>query len=169
VLPFVPEPERLLTIAELTPQDELLREVAEYLERHRVIGTSAHVMPVPLRAVTIVADVIVSRGADTEAVRRDIEDELYRFINPLVGGSADGPGEGWGFGRPLNEGELYALVHEVPGVHRIVEVGMYETDLETPKTPEAQPEGARVVLAPNELLCSAIHRVRTRHLHHDGD
>jgi hypothetical protein len=40
---------------------------------------------------------------------------------------------------------------------------MYETDLNTPGTPSPQPAGPRIDLMPNELVCSASHRVRARH------
>jgi predicted phage baseplate assembly protein len=169
VLPPVAHPERQLTLAELTPEEELLREVAEFLDARRLIGTSLHVMPVPLRGVTIVADVAIGRGAEADAVEGEIEKELYRFVNPLVGGAAEGPGEGWEFGRPLNEGELYALVQEVPGVERVRLLRIYETDLHTPESPDPHPAGARLAIAPNELLCSASHRIRARHRDDDGD
>jgi predicted phage baseplate assembly protein len=163
VLAPVADPERQLTIGELTPDEELLREVAEFLDAHRLVGTSVHVMPVPLRAVTVVVDVAIGRGAESDAVEQDVKQELFRFVNPLVGGTADGVGEGWEFGRPLNEGELYALVQEVPGVERVRMLRMYETDLRSPDAPAPQPVGARLAIAPNELLCSATHRVRARH------
>ena len=163
ILPNVADPARRLKLAELRPDEELLAEVADHLDGHRIVGTSVHVMPVLLRGVTIVADLEVARGAHSDAVEHEVTRELYRFINPLVGGNTEGPGEGWDFGRALNEAELHALVHELPGVKRVRMLRMYATELRTPDAPAAQPTPTRLTLAPNELLCSAIHRVRARH------
>jgi hypothetical protein len=114
-------------------------------------------MPVPLRGVTVVADVTIVRSAHAGDVERDVKAALEGFVNPLVGGLA---GEGWEFGRALNEGELYPLVQDVPGVDRVRMVRMYETDARTPETPHPTPAGARISIARNELFCSATHRVR---------
>jgi predicted phage baseplate assembly protein len=162
VLPAVASPMREIPPDELTAGPELLDEVASYLDERRLVGAHIDVKPVPLRAVTVVADVLVDRSAHTDVVAGRIREALYRFVNPVVGGSIDGVGEGWEFGRPLNDGELYALVHDVPGVSRIRMVRMYETDPRTPDKPNPEPVGARLVLAPDELLCSATHRVRAR-------
>jgi predicted phage baseplate assembly protein len=169
VLPPVSSPERQLTIDELTPDEETLAEVSEYLEARRVVGTSVHVMPVPLRGVTVVADLDIEHGAHPDTVERAVTEELFRFVNPLVGGAVDGPGEGWDFGRPLTEGELHGLVQQIPGVERVCMLRIYETDPHTPDTPQPQPVRARLPLAPNELLCSASHRVRARHGDDDRD
>jgi predicted phage baseplate assembly protein len=163
VLPAVANAARALSYDELTAEPELLEEVAAYLDERRLVGTQVDVKPVPLRGVTVVADVLIERTAHTDVVAGRIRDALYRFVNPLVGGSLDGEGEGWEFGRPLNDGELYGLVHDVPGVSRVWMVRMYETNPATPGQPEPEPVGSRFVLEPHELLCSATHRVRARH------
>jgi predicted phage baseplate assembly protein len=160
VLPPVVHPDRRLTFEELRPSTRVLKGVAEFLDGRRLMGTRLHVMPVPLRCVTVVVDVTVSRAAQPERVEQCVKEALYRFVNPLVGGSIEGPGEGWAFGRPLNEGDIYSLVLEVDEVEHVRTVRMYETDPRTPDSPSPQPSGSRIVLAPNEVLCSGTHRVR---------
>jgi predicted phage baseplate assembly protein len=160
VLPPVADPDRRLRFEELRPNTRVLEGVAEFLDDRRLMGTRLHVMPVPLRCVTVVADVIVSRAEQPQRVEERVKDALYRFVNPLVGGSIEGPGEGWEFGRPLNEGDLYSLIHDVHGVERVRSVRMYETDPRTPDTPDPHPTRSRIVLAANEVLCSGAHRVR---------
>jgi predicted phage baseplate assembly protein len=161
ILPPAVDPERPLTQAELTPSPDLLESVADFLDERRLMGTRVHVMPVPLRGVTVVVDVAIARWAHVDVVEREIKEGLYHFINPLVGGSAHAD-DGWAFGRPLNAGELYALVQHVPGVDRIHKLRMYETDPRSPDTPDPRPAGTEIVLAPNELVFSGSHRVRAR-------
>ena len=165
VLPHLHNPERRLSLHELTPSETLLEEVKEYLDQRRLVGTSVHVTPVPLRAVTVVVDVLVERSAFTDTVEREINEELYRFLNPLVGGSLDPDGEGWDFGRAVKEGDLYSLLRDVPGVDHVEDLRLYATELTaTGERPEARPSpDGRIGLAPNELICSATHRVRARH------
>jgi hypothetical protein len=76
---------------------------------------------------------------------------LYAYINPLVGG--------WPFGRALNQGELYAVVHAVPGVDSVRILRLYEVDLLTGQR-SSKPAGRQVMLAADELIASGEHVVR---------
>ena len=90
-----------------------------------------------------------------------IKHELERFLNPLVGGGPPGArGDGWGFGRTLNLGELYSRVQDVSGVDRVRGVRMYRTDMGQPEKPDPTAAGEQITIGPNEVLCSAHHRVR---------
>lgn len=165
VLPAVDKPLGPLTREQLTPDVELLEAVKEYLDERRLVGTRVDVMPVGLRWVTAVVQVLGAPRSDPARVEARVEEELYRFVNPIVGGVIDGPGDGWGFGRPLNQGELYALVHDVPGVEHVRSVRIYETTPDptrpgSPLRPEPQPAGDRIEIDPWEVVCSASHRVK---------
>lgn len=150
----------------LVPDEELLGEVARDINRRRTAGTSVHVMPVPVKAVTVVADVWIERLSRPDDVERAVLAALYRYVNPYVGGPGGG---GWRFGAPLNEGDLHKVVHDVPGVHRVAELNMYETDPRRPGVPDPQPAGPRIGVDSNELLCSGTHRVRARRRLDDDD
>ena len=65
-------------------------------------------------ACSVVCDVQAALGADPGRVEIEIERMLYTYLNPLVGGNPHGPGTGWEFGRSLNQGELFGVVHQVP-------------------------------------------------------
>ena len=84
---------------------------------------------------------------------------LYTYLNPLVGGSPDGVGEGWQFGRALNQGELYGIVHAVDGVDFVKILRVYETELATGKQ-APKPAWSHIVLEPDELIASATHVVK---------
>ena len=57
-----------------------------------------------------------------------------------MGGNPTGPGAGWAFGRALNQGELYGVVHAVDGVEFVRILRLYETNLETGEQ-SAKPAG----------------------------
>jgi hypothetical protein len=113
--PRVDAADRQLGHADLVPDEGLLREVAEYLDERRLIGTTVQVRPCRFRALSVVVNLQVTPLADRTRVGEDVAHALYTFLNPLVGGSAGGPGAGWPFGRALNQGELYGIVHAVEG------------------------------------------------------
>ena len=148
----------------LLPDDDLIREVAEYLDARRLVGTVVEVAPVPLVGVTVAADVRIERHRAPDRVERDVLDALYRYLNPLTGGDPDGPAEdGWAFGRPVAQGELFGVIEDVPGVEVVESVEIYEADLDLGRPrPRQKPEGARLLLRDNQLPCSCGHLVRVR-------
>ena len=79
-----------------------------------------------------------------------------------MGGNPTGPGEGWAFGRALNQGELYGVVHAVEGVEFVKILRIYETNLQTGEQ-NSKPAGSHIVLEPDELLASAQHIVKATH------
>ena len=132
---------------ELVPDEELLTEVAEYLDERRLIGTTVQLLPVRYRGLSVVVNLQASPLADTARVEEDVAHALYTYLNPLVGGNPTGPGEGWDFGRALNQGELYGVVHAVDGVEFVKILRIYETNLQTGEQ-SAKPAGTHIVLEP---------------------
>jgi predicted phage baseplate assembly protein len=162
VVPRAEPPDRQLELAELMPDEELLAEVAQHLDRHRLVGTSVQLLPAGFKGVSVVADVEASALADPQRVEQDVAHALNTYLNPLVGGSPGGPGDGWPFGRALNLGELYGIVHSIDGVVQARILRLYETDLRTGEQ-AAQPAGNRVTLEPTELIASGTHVVKASH------
>jgi hypothetical protein len=79
-----------------------------------------------------------------------------------VGGSPTGPGLGWEFGRALNQGELFGIVHSIEGVEFVKILRVYETDLKTGKQ-ESKPAGTFLPLESDELIASGTHIVKAEH------
>ncbi len=158
VLAGVADADRQLTLAELIPGRVLLGQVAAYLDERRTLGSSVHVAPARLRGVSVVVNVQVAPGADTGRVEIDVRKSLYRYLNPLIGGSSGGPGSGWGFGRPVVEGELYGVVQAIVGVEQIVLLRIYETDFADRRA--RHPAGSQLTIEPHELVVSDSHTVR---------
>jgi predicted phage baseplate assembly protein len=162
VLPRVAPADRKLTFEELTPDEGLLGEIGGYLDGRRVIGTTVHLLPVRLRGVSVVVNLQAEPRADLHRVEEEVLQALYTYLNPLAGGDATGPGDGWPFGRMLNQGELYQIVHAVDGVEFVKILRVYETEMRTGQQ-APQPAGSHIALEPDELLASGTHVVKADH------
>ncbi len=162
VLPRIEGADRLLSLEELTPSEELLTQVASYIDERRLLGTTVELMPVKLRGVSVVVDVQAAPFASLQRVEQDVDHALTSYLNPLIGGDPGGPGDGWPFGRTLNQGELYGIVHAVRGVEFVKILRVYGVDLATEERSD-KPLGSHLELDPDELLASAEHVVRVSH------
>jgi predicted phage baseplate assembly protein len=162
IVPRVEPADRLLAYEELVPGEGLLKEVAEYLDERRLIGTTVQLLPVRYRGLSVVCNLQASPLADIRRVEEDVAHALYTYLNPLVGGDIGGQGTGWSFGRALNQGELYGIVHAVEGVEFVKILRIYETNMVTGEQ-AAKPAGTHIVLEPDELIASGTHIVKASH------
>jgi predicted phage baseplate assembly protein len=162
LVPRIHPADRRLHFDELMPDEALLSEVGEYLDHRRLIGTTVELKPCRYRGLSVVVNLQARPLADTARVEQDVAHALYTYLNPLVGGDASGPGQGWPFGRALNQGELYGVVHAVDGVEFVRILRIYETNLETGEQ-SAKPAGTHIVLEPDELMASGLHIVKATH------
>ncbi|WP_042385241.1 putative baseplate assembly protein [Streptacidiphilus melanogenes] len=150
----VPDPGGRLRFEQLVPADALLERITDYLDERRLIGTRLAVGPPFYQGVTVVATLHAFRGADTDRVRRQVHDALYRHLDPLVGGAL---GTGWPFGRPVQSGEIFAVLQRVPGVELVDQVLLHPADPLTGKRGDATD---RIDLDAPSLVFSFDHRVR---------
>jgi predicted phage baseplate assembly protein len=162
IVPRVYPADRQLTYEELIPDEALMTEVAEYLDERRLIGTTVQLLPCRFRGLSVIVNLQASPLADTARVEEDVAHALYTYLNPLVGGNPGGPGAGWTFGRALNQGELYGIVHAVDGVEFVKILRIYETNLETGEQ-SSKPAGTHIVLESDELMASGQHIVKATH------
>ncbi len=159
ILPRVEPADRRLEPNELTPDEALFEEVAAFLDARRLIGTTIELVPARLRGVSVVVNLVASPHSDLERVERDVSYALYTYLNPLVGGSQVGLGDGWQFGRSLNQGELYGVVHAVDGVEFVKILRVYEADIATGKQAPKQ-AGTHIEIERDELIASTTHVVK---------
>ncbi|BBA98922.1 hypothetical protein RVR_5315 [Actinacidiphila reveromycinica] len=143
-----------LRFEQLVPDDALLERITDYLDDRRLIGTRLAVGPPYYQGVTVVATLHAFRGTDTEMVRQRAHDALYRHLDPLTGGAQ---GTGWAFGRPVQAGEVFAVLQRVPGVELVDEVLLHPAD---PLTGKRGDPTERIDLEPPSLVFSFDHRVR---------
>ncbi|MGI5519177.1 putative baseplate assembly protein [Streptomyces sp. CA-106131] len=150
----VADPGGRLRFEQLVPGDALLEQITRHLDERRLIGTRLAVGPPYYQGVTVVATVHAFRGVDTDRVRRQAHDALYRHLDPLTGGA---DGRGWPFGRPVQSGEVFAVLQRVPGVELVDQVTLHPADPLTGKRGEATD---RIDLTAPSLVFSFDHRVR---------
>ena len=163
IVPGITPADRLLEAHELIPDEELLHRGRRVPRRAPADRHERRAAPGALRGVSVVVNVQAARRADLARVETDVAQALYTYLNPLVGGSLEGLGTGWEFGRALNQGELYGIVHAVEGVEFVKILRVYETDLVTGKQ-EPKPMGSFLPLEPDELIASGTHIVKAEHV-----
>ncbi|GAA3458576.1 putative baseplate assembly protein [Saccharothrix longispora] len=142
-----------LRFEQLVPTPDVLRAVAAALDERRLLGTRIVVEPPRYQGVTVVARLSPVDAADAARVREEAVDALHRHLNPLRGGV---DGTGWEFGRPVQFGEVFAVLQRVPGVRVVEEVLLFPAN---PITGARGTPADRVEVAPNALVFSHLHQV----------
>lgn len=148
----VPDEGGRLRFEQLIPPDSVLATVAERLDERRLVGTRLIVEPPAYQGVTVVAELVAADG-EVDRVRAEALDALFRHIDPLRGGA---DGAGWPFGRPVQYGEIFAVLQAVPGVRLVDEVRLFPAD---PLTGRRGAAADRIDVAANALVFSHQHQV----------
>lgn len=154
VVPAAAENGGRIDFAELVPGEDMLTRITERLDEVRLIGTRVLVSPPRYRGVTVVARVIARPRLDAARVRNDALAALYEYLNPISGGRE---GRGWEFGRPVQSGDVYALLQRVRGVDLVEDVRLFGAN---PVTGERGEECQRLDVDPHSLIFSYEHHVR---------
>ena len=119
-----------------------------------MIGTTVQLLPMRLRGVSVVVNLQAEPRADAAARRGGGPAGALHLSEPAGRRRRPpGRGSGWPFGRLLNQGELYPIVHAVDGVEFVKILRLYETTCETGEQ-APQPAGSQIVLEPDELMAS---------------
>jgi predicted phage baseplate assembly protein len=141
-------------LARLRPGADLVDRIRSYLDERRCLGATVRVGPPRYEGVTVVAQLRAAPGTTAEALHNDAVDELYRYLDPVSGGL---DGDGWPFGRPVQSGEVFAVLQRLPGVAMVEEVQLFAADLA-----DGNRRGPlqRIELADHALVFSYQHQVR---------
>ncbi|MGC0418060.1 putative baseplate assembly protein [Embleya sp. AB8] len=142
-----------LRFEQLIPSDRVLAAIAERLDERRLVGTRLVVEPPAYQGVTVVARLVATTAGEVDRVREDALDALYRRVNPLRGGV---DGTGWPFGRPVQYGEVFAVLQAVVGAGLVEEVRLFPAD---PITGRRGAPVERIEVARNALVFSYRHQV----------
>ncbi|MDH6577883.1 putative baseplate assembly protein [Kitasatospora sp. MAP5-34] len=143
-----------LRFEQLVPPDGMLAAIAEHLDERRPIGARLLVQPPYYQGVTVVARLTAEPAEPGGRIRERALDALYRYFNPVTGGP---DGTGWPFGRPVQAGEVHAVLQRVPGVELVEDVRLFAAN---PLTGERGSPGDRVELDAHALVFSYQHQVR---------
>jgi predicted phage baseplate assembly protein len=143
-----------LRFADLLPSESTLGAISRHLDQRRCLGARVLVEPPFYQGVTVVVKVIAKRRTVVGAVQDRALQALNRYLNPLTGGP---DGTGWPFGRPVQAGEIFAVLQGISGVELVEEVRLFGAD---PITGERGGPEQRIDLAANALVYSYEHQVR---------
>ncbi|MFI7482645.1 putative baseplate assembly protein [Kocuria sp. M1R5S2] len=150
----VPDEEARLRFGDLVPDDNTLTVVAEYLDERRPVGARVVVEPPRYLGVTVVARLTARRKVATDSLKRLSLQALYEYFDPIRGGP---DGDGWPFGRPVQSGEVHAVLQRLPGTEIVDEVFLFAVD---PRTGERGERVQRIDLGKHDLVFSVGHQVR---------
>jgi predicted phage baseplate assembly protein len=153
VVPAAPEAEARLKFEELVPQLETLEKIKAGLEQTRLIGTRVLIEPPLYRGITVVARVRARGRVKVSRVQAEAVEALYAYLNPISGGP---DGDGWPFGRPVQSGELFAVLQKIRGVEFVEDVRIFGAD---PITGERGQPAQRLDVEPSSLIFSYEHQV----------
>jgi predicted phage baseplate assembly protein len=154
VVPAAAEVGGQLRFADLSPPEDLLAMVAAHLDERRCLGARVVVEPPYYQGVTVVAQVRALPRVAPEAVQARAMVALDGHLHPMRGGP---DGAGWPFGRPVQAGEVFAVLQRVPGVDLVEEVRLFGAD---PITGQRGDPVQRIDLPAHALVFSYGHQVR---------
>jgi predicted phage baseplate assembly protein len=153
VVPAVPGSAEL-DFATLRVDPVTYQKIVRYLDERRCIGARLSVEEPLYRGVTVVAQLRTRAGTSPGALSSRATTALYDYLHPITGGP---DGDGWPFGRPVANGEVFAVLQRVPGVEMVESVRLFVAN---PSTGEPGAEVPRVELPPNALVFSVGHQIQ---------
>jgi predicted phage baseplate assembly protein len=133
----------------------LKNEVLSFLDERRLLGIQVKCHEPEYVGVSVQLEVGLEPRYSSPQAREEIEQslyvQLYRFLNPVTGGT---DGMGWKFGNPLYVSDIVSLLQNIPGIRYLGSVSLFElrylgdawVRIATPK--------AMIDPGPQGLLCS---------------
>jgi predicted phage baseplate assembly protein len=143
-----------LRFEDLLPAPTMLETVCGYLDERRTVGAQVVVEPPFYQGVTVVAKLVARPRTSSEELTREARRALHRYFDPLTGGLDGG---GWPFGRPVQAGEVYAVLQRLPGTELVDDVKLFPADPITGKRGEVT---QRIELDRFALVFSYEHQIR---------
>lgn len=109
----------------LSPQ--MTERILAYLDERRLLGVEVECGQPDYVGVTVQAEVALEPEYNNPLAQQEIVSKLqvalYRFLNPLTGGS---DGKGWSFGRPVYSSDIINLFQAIPGVRYLGTIQLFE-------------------------------------------
>ncbi|HLL64139.1 MAG TPA: putative baseplate assembly protein [Micromonosporaceae bacterium] len=153
VVPGVRSDDGRIPLGRLRPPEAVRERVVRALDERRVVGVRANVEPPSYVGVRVDARVRCRPDADPQRIESDAVTALFGYFNPLTGGP---DGRGWPFGRPVQVGEVYAVLGRVGGIDFVDEAVLFRVN---PVTGELSDPQDRIELEPTHLVFSVEHQV----------
>lgn len=148
----------------LTPQ--LQDRILAYLNERRLLGIQVKCIEPNYVGVSVQTEVALEPAYNNPQAQEEIlfnlRVALYRFLNPLTGGS---DAKGWPFGRPLYPSDIVTLFQQTPGVRYLGVVQLFEIRKQNATWVRTLPLDPVIEPGPQGLLCSwADNRLRSGHV-----
>lgn len=124
VIPRVPDPARFIAPELLIPDEKDLAVLRNYLDPRRLLTVRLSVRSPAYHWVAVKVQLRAAPGSDRDKVESAVLSRLYRFLNPLVGGTE---GSGWPFGRDLYASEVYQALQGVEEVLFLRNAEIFQT------------------------------------------
>jgi predicted phage baseplate assembly protein len=141
VVPFLPADRPV-------PSAGLLRMIAAYLNRRRIIGTRVEVFGPTYFEVTVHAKVQGLPGRNAAALGQRITAALNLFFDPLRGGP---DGNGWPFGRDVYRSEVSQIISETDGVDYVLALELISGG--------GKPQCGNIFVGPTGLVAANSHQI----------
>jgi predicted phage baseplate assembly protein len=125
VIPRVPRLAGFIPPEALTLSEEVRETILRYLDERRLLSTLLDVTNPAYQWVETEINYRSNPNADIETVQRAIENRLFEFLNPLIGGH---DGKGWHIGRDIFVGDILSVLLAIPGVDFIRSVKLFPAD-----------------------------------------
>lgn len=122
VIPSIPVLTGFIAPESLELQTDVHDAIKAYLDERRLLSTLLEVTAPTYIWVETEVRLSVSQHYEFDKVKTTVENKLFDFINPLIGGV---DGKGWTFGRDLLMGDVMAVLSTVPGVNFIRSVRLF--------------------------------------------
>ena len=143
-----------LRFEDLLPSAETLATISRALDERRCLGARVLIEPPFYQGVTVVARLLAQPRASLDKLRTRASEALYRHLNPITGGPE---GTGWPFGRPVQAGEVFAVLQRLAGVDMVEDVRLFGAD---PITGARGDAVTRLDLGAHALVFSYDHQIR---------
>jgi predicted phage baseplate assembly protein len=122
VVPSIPRIQGFIAPESLVLPQDIREDIEAYLDERRLVSTQLEVIEPSYQWVESEVRFHPVRGQNADVVKERIEERIFRFLNPLIGGM---DGNGWPFGRDLFTSDVMAVLLAVPGVEFIRSVRLF--------------------------------------------
>lgn len=154
VVPAAPTVRGRIRFEDLVPTPETLEKIRVRLDDARLIGTRVLIEPPLYQGVTVVARLQARPRQSATRIREEALERLDCYLNPITGGPNGG---GWPWGRPVQAGEIFAVLQSVRGVELVEDVRVFGAN---PITGERGAQTQRLELDRTALAFSYEHQLR---------
>lgn len=155
VIPNIPVLTGFIAPESLELPTDVHDTIKSYLDERRLLSTQLEVTAPTYIWVETEVRFSTSQHHEFERVKTAVENKLFDFINPLIGGV---DGRGWPFGRDLLVGDVMAILSTVPGVNFIRSVKLFPVTYENRQFVRGN-ETADIAVPSDGLVVSYQHLV----------